>query len=119
MTKDREDNATAPSLRDENRTLSAQLQEREQQVATADRRNSKRRTRGSSRLYAELDDTAQALRGASELKSRFLSYMSHEFRTPLGAIRSLTRLLLDRMDGPLTRGTGEAGAASCRNRPSS
>ncbi len=53
-------------------------------------------------LYAELDDTAQALREASELKSRFLSYMSHEFRTPLGAIRSLTRLLLDRMDGPLT-----------------
>jgi signal transduction histidine kinase len=28
--------------------------------------------------------------------------MSHEFRTPLGAIRSLARLLLDRMDGPLS-----------------
>jgi signal transduction histidine kinase len=53
-------------------------------------------------LYAELDDRAADLRDASELKSRFLSYMSHEFRTPLGSIRSLTRLLLDGLDGPLT-----------------
>lgn len=53
-------------------------------------------------LYAELDDKAEQLRQVSELKSRFLSYMSHEFRTPLGAIRSITRILLDRLDGPLT-----------------
>ena len=53
-------------------------------------------------LYAELDDNAARLREASELKSRFLSYMSHEFRTPLGAIRSISRILLDRLDGPLT-----------------
>jgi len=53
-------------------------------------------------LYAELDDNAVRLREASELKSRFLSYMSHEFRTPLGAIRSIARILLDRLDGPLT-----------------
>jgi signal transduction histidine kinase len=52
-------------------------------------------------LYAELDDRAEQLRSVSELKSRFLSYVSHEFRTPLGAIRSMTRLLLDEMDGPL------------------
>ncbi|HZI78845.1 MAG TPA: ATP-binding protein [Vicinamibacterales bacterium] len=53
-------------------------------------------------LYAELEDNATRLREASELKSRFLSYMSHEFRTPLGAIRSIARILLDRLDGPLT-----------------
>ena len=53
-------------------------------------------------LYAELDDNALRLREASDLKSRFLSYMSHEFRTPLGSIRSLTRILTDRLDGPLT-----------------
>lgn len=52
-------------------------------------------------LYAELDNQAEQLRQASELKSRFLSYMSHEFRTPLGSIRSIARLLIDELDGPL------------------
>lgn len=58
--------------------------------------------RGVVALYAELDNKAEELRQASDLKSRFLSYMSHEFRTPLGSIRSMARILLDRMDGPLT-----------------
>jgi len=58
--------------------------------------------RGVVALYAELDDNAVRLREASELKSRFLSYMSHEFKTPLGSIRSITRILMDRLDGPLT-----------------
>lgn len=58
--------------------------------------------RGVVALYAELDEQANELKQATELKSRFLSYMSHEFRTPIGAIRSITRLLLDRVDGPLT-----------------
>jgi signal transduction histidine kinase len=53
-------------------------------------------------LYAELDDNAVRLREASDLKSRFLSYMSHEFRTPLSSILSITRILKDRLDGPLT-----------------
>ena len=57
--------------------------------------------RGVVALYAELDDRALQLKQASELKSRFLSYMSHEFRAPLGAVRSITRLLLDELDGPL------------------
>jgi signal transduction histidine kinase len=53
-------------------------------------------------LYSELDDRAEQLKQASDLKSRFLSYMSHEFRTPLGAINSLCRMLLEHVDGPLT-----------------
>ena len=53
-------------------------------------------------LYTELDTQAIALREATALKSRFLSYMSHEFRTPLGSIRSIARIMLDKMDGPLT-----------------
>ena len=52
-------------------------------------------------LYAELDEKNGQLREASELKSRFLSYLSHEFRTPLGSIRSIGRILLDELDGPL------------------
>jgi signal transduction histidine kinase/CheY-like chemotaxis protein len=58
--------------------------------------------RGVVALYAELDERAEQLRKASELKSRFLSYMSHEFRTPLNSVLALSRLLIDRIDGELT-----------------
>jgi signal transduction histidine kinase/CheY-like chemotaxis protein len=58
--------------------------------------------RGVVALYAELDEKADHLRRADELKSRFLSNMSHEFRTPLNSILALSRLLLDHVDGPLT-----------------
>jgi signal transduction histidine kinase/DNA-binding response OmpR family regulator len=58
--------------------------------------------RGVVALYAELDEKADYLRRASEMKSRFLSNMSHEFRTPLNSILSLANILLDRTDGELT-----------------
>ncbi|VCU68025.1 Autoinducer 2 sensor kinase/phosphatase LuxQ [Pigmentiphaga humi] len=58
--------------------------------------------RGVLALYAELDTQAEQLRQATELKSRFLAYMSHEFRTPIVSIQSIARLLADRVDGPLT-----------------
>ena len=74
-------------LRRENELLRAELEETNQGVLA---------------LYAELDTQAEQLRQASDLKSRFLSYMSHEFRTPLGSIRSITRLLSDELDGPLS-----------------
>src|SRR5215475_13178846 len=53
-------------------------------------------------LYSELDEKAPALRRADEMKSRFLSNMSHEFRTPLNSIMALTQLLLSRSDGDLS-----------------
>ncbi len=58
--------------------------------------------RGVVALYAELNDRADHLRQADELKSRFLSNMSHEFRTPLNSILALARLLSSRVDGDLT-----------------
>ena len=58
--------------------------------------------RGVVALYAELDDRADFLQRASELKSHFLSNMSHEFRTPLNSITALSQILLDRLDGDLS-----------------
>src|SRR5580658_7950753 len=58
--------------------------------------------KGVVALYAELDENAVQLREAVDLKSRFLSYMSHEFRTPLASITSIADILLVGMDGPLT-----------------
>jgi signal transduction histidine kinase/CheY-like chemotaxis protein len=58
--------------------------------------------RGVVALYAELDERADYLRRASELKTKFLSNVSHEFRTPLNSIISLSRLLMDQLHGGLT-----------------
>jgi signal transduction histidine kinase/DNA-binding response OmpR family regulator len=58
--------------------------------------------RGVVALYAELDERADHLRRADEIKTRFLSEMSHEFRTPLSSILALSGLLLDGADGDLT-----------------
>ena len=53
--------------------------------------------KGVVALYAELDEKADHLRRADELKSRFLSNMTHEFRTPVNSILALTRLIGDRV----------------------
>lgn len=58
--------------------------------------------RGVVALYAELDEKADHLRRADELKSKFLSNMSHEFRSPLNSILALSGLLMNRTDGELT-----------------
>src|SRR5580704_11451718 len=81
------------------------LQERlaQSEAAAEDlRRELDETNQGVVALYAELDDRAAQLREAVDLKGRFLSYMSHEFRTPLTSIQSLTGILLSRLDGPLT-----------------
>ena len=58
--------------------------------------------RGVVALYAELDEKADHLRRADNLKSRFLANVSHEFRTPLNSILALSHILLERIDGPLS-----------------
>lgn len=58
--------------------------------------------RGIVSLYAELDDRTQEIQRVVDLKSRFLSNITHEFRTPLNSITSLSRMLLERADGDLT-----------------
>jgi signal transduction histidine kinase len=82
--------------------MEAQLAQREADVAAL-RAELEETNKGVVALYAELDDKAMELRQALELKSRFLSYMSHEFRTPLTSITSLSNILLSKMDGPLTQ----------------
>jgi signal transduction histidine kinase len=49
--------------------------------------------RGVVALYAELDERADHLRRIDEVKTRFVSNMTHEFRTPVNSILALTALL--------------------------
>ena len=91
-------------VRQQNRELVRTLEElRERQDELVNlNRELEDTNRGVVALYAELEERADFLRRADETKSRFLSSMSHEFRTPLNSIRALTGLLLARSDGPLT-----------------
>jgi signal transduction histidine kinase len=58
--------------------------------------------RGVLALNVELDEQAEALRRAGEMKTRFLASVSHELRTPLSSILGLSRLLLTRTNGELS-----------------
>jgi signal transduction histidine kinase/DNA-binding response OmpR family regulator len=82
------------------RTL-AELRERQDQLADLNR-ELEDTNRGVVALYAELDQNADDLRRVSDLKTSFLSNLSHEFRTPLNSITSLCQLLITRSDGDLT-----------------
>jgi signal transduction histidine kinase/CheY-like chemotaxis protein len=91
-------------LQRQNRELLAAMDElarRQDEIARVNR-ELEDTNRGVVALYAELDERADHLRRADELKSRFLSNMSHEFRTPLNSIIALSQLLLDRLDGALS-----------------
>src|SRR3984957_8429328 len=79
----------------------AELQEKQDQLAELNR-ELEDTNRGVVSLYAELDQNADDLRRVSDLKSSFLSNLSHEFRTPLNSITSLCQLLIDRSDGDLS-----------------
>ncbi|MFO0742665.1 MAG: ATP-binding protein [Labilithrix sp.] len=58
--------------------------------------------RALTTMHAVLDDKNDELRRAADVKSRVVSNVSHEFRTPINSILGLTQLLLDRLDGDLT-----------------
>lgn len=77
------------------------LRQREEELSSLNR-ELEDTNRGVVSLYAELDEKATSLQKANELKTRFLSNMSHEFRTPLNSIISLSGMLLEHMDGELT-----------------
>ncbi|WOD41913.1 ATP-binding protein [Nodosilinea sp. E11] len=79
----------------------AELRKREEELTYLNR-ELEDTNRGVIALYAELDEKASSLQQANELKTRFLSNMSHEFRTPLNSILSLSRMLLARIDGELS-----------------
>ena len=88
----------------QNQELMAALAENQQRQEELENLNRELEdtNRGVVALYAELDEKADHLRRADEIKTRFISNMSHEFRTPVNSIQALARLLRSRADGPLT-----------------
>jgi signal transduction histidine kinase/CheY-like chemotaxis protein len=91
-------------IRQQNQELLETLEQLRQRQEELSRLNAELEdtNRGVVALYAELDERADTLRRADELKSRFLSNMSHEFRTPLNSMLALSALLLNDREGPLT-----------------
>lgn len=57
--------------------------------------------RGVVALHAELEERAEYQRNAVELRTRLLSEMGHELRTPLHSISTISQFLIDRLDGDL------------------
>jgi signal transduction histidine kinase/ActR/RegA family two-component response regulator len=58
--------------------------------------------RGVVALYGELDDRSEQLRRTNNLKDQFISYLSHEFRTPVHSIIALAQILLEAPDDVLS-----------------
>jgi signal transduction histidine kinase/DNA-binding response OmpR family regulator len=77
------------------RTLDA-LRARQEEVERINR-ELEDTNRGVVALYAELDERAEHLRRADDLKTKFLSNMTHEFRTPVNSILALSQLLAERL----------------------
>src|SRR5262245_25653401 len=102
LAREKPEDATG-ELRRQNRELLLSLQDLRRQREELARTNQELQdtNRGVVALYAELDERAEHLKRADELKTRFLSNMSHEFRTPLNSILALSRFLLDGTDGRL------------------
>lgn len=94
----------AHEVREQNQELLRTLEDVRRRQTEIERLNQEleETNRGVVALYMELDERAQDLGRAADLKSRVLSDISHEVRTPLNAILNVSRLLLERFDGELT-----------------
>ena len=77
------------------------LSQRQEELITVNR-ELEDTNRGVLALYSELEQRSEDLKRVSKLKSQFISEMSHEFRTPINSILSLSQILLDHLDGDLT-----------------
>jgi len=88
----------------QNQDLAAALLEVERHRSDLEQLNAELQdtNRGVLALYSELDEKAISYQRASEVKTRFLSNMTHEFRTPVNSVLSLTRFLLDPSRGALS-----------------
>ncbi|MDD5578542.1 MAG: ATP-binding protein [Methylobacter sp.] len=91
-------------IRGQNQELMQALMELRQKQEDLARMNAELEdtNRGVLALYNELDEKAAQLTEANNLKASFLSYISHEFRTPLNSIVGLSTILMNKMDGELT-----------------
>ncbi|GFE81456.1 sensor histidine kinase [Steroidobacter agaridevorans] len=103
LSTDSTDDPTA-EIQQQNRELLRSLEELRLRKEELARLNSELEdtNRGVMALYAELEERAAHLRLADETKTRFLSAVSHEFRTPVNSILALSKILLHRLDGELT-----------------
>lgn len=77
--------------------LHEELRRRDAELESA-RNELEETNRGVLALYAELDDKAESIRQISDERTRFLSNVTHELRTPLSSITALCRLLLNEKD---------------------
>ncbi|HEX8439067.1 ATP-binding protein [Archangium sp.] len=102
LERQRRANAT-DELQRQNEDLLRTLEELQARKAEVERLNREleETNRGVVALYAELEEKAEALRRASDMKTRFISNVSHELRTPISSVLNLSLLLLERLDGPL------------------
>lgn len=79
-----------------NREIARQKRELETAYAQLDESH-----RGVVTLHGELEDKNALLQRTSDVKTRVVANVSHEFRTPLHSILGLSKLLLDGVDGQL------------------
>jgi GAF domain-containing protein/ActR/RegA family two-component response regulator len=56
----------------------------------------------TGRLFQEIQQANERLRELDRLKTQFLANMSHELRTPLNSIIGFSKVILNRIDGPIT-----------------